>query len=323
MSANEKPTAGLSLDLDNLWSYKKIYGDAGWKNYPSYLKAFVPQVLDILDRHELKITFFIVGRDAAMPENEEVLRMITSRGHHAGNHSFSHEPWLHLYTKEDLKREVILAEEQICRVTGEKPIGFRGPGYSYTPGLMEILARQGYLYDASMHPSSVAPMARAYYFRHAGLDEEEKRKRLNGCGSFREALRPVKPFYWRLTSGTNFLEIPVTTTPIIKTPFHISYLLCLSQYSESLMAGYLKFAITMCRMTSTEPSFLLHPLDIISREQCPELDFFPGMNISSEKKRRVFEYVLNELKKHFHLVSLNTYAKMILERRGIRVIPAF
>ena len=39
-----------------------------------------------------------------------------------------------------------------------------------------------------------------------------------------------------------------------------------------------------CRVTGTEPSFLLHPLDVIGGDQVPELDFFPGMDVPSERK---------------------------------------
>ena len=35
------PPASISLDLDNLWSYMKIHGDAGWDDYPSYLDTLV------------------------------------------------------------------------------------------------------------------------------------------------------------------------------------------------------------------------------------------------------------------------------------------
>ena len=55
--------ASLSLDLDNQWSYMKTHGDAGWKEFPSYYHIFIPQMLDVLDRLNLKITFFIVAND--------------------------------------------------------------------------------------------------------------------------------------------------------------------------------------------------------------------------------------------------------------------
>jgi len=41
-----RPLCSLSLDLDNLWSYLKTHGEAGWDEYPSYLDSVVPHVLN-------------------------------------------------------------------------------------------------------------------------------------------------------------------------------------------------------------------------------------------------------------------------------------
>ena len=321
MSPDHKPSIGFSLDLDNLWSYLKIRGDAAWEKYPSFLNTFVPYVLDVLDSLDLKITFFVVGQDAVVEDNFEALRMIVARGHEIGNHSFNHEPWLPLYNREDLRREVLLTEEHIHRVTGQKTVGFRGPGYVWTPELLEILHENGYLYDATTLPTSIGPIARTYYFLNNTFDPEEKEKRKYGFGTVKDAVRPVKPYYWLLPSGAKLLEIPVTTIPCMKVPFHTSYLLYLSQVSTLLMAAYLKFAIHMCRLTSTEPSFLLHPLDLISGEQYPELNFFPGMNVDENRKLQLVQSIILELKKYFKPVNIRTHAGSYLSRAGLKIIP--
>jgi peptidoglycan/xylan/chitin deacetylase (PgdA/CDA1 family) len=103
-----KPIASLSLDLDNQWSYMKTHGDAGWESFPSYLDIVVPRVLAFLAERNIKITFFIVGQDAALAKNHEALGSITKAGHEIGNHSFKHEPWLHLYSEEDVDRELAI-----------------------------------------------------------------------------------------------------------------------------------------------------------------------------------------------------------------------
>ncbi|TMA83344.1 MAG: polysaccharide deacetylase, partial [Deltaproteobacteria bacterium] len=82
----EKPIASLSLDLDNKWSYLKTHGDPGWERLPSYLDVVVPRVLDFLESRNLTITVFIVGQDAALDKNRELLRAIAAR-HEIGNHS--------------------------------------------------------------------------------------------------------------------------------------------------------------------------------------------------------------------------------------------
>src|SRR5262249_46460471 len=104
-----KPLASLSLDLDNKWSYLKTHGDAGWDRYPTSLPLVVPRVLDFLASRGLRITFFVVGRDATRPENRSALRSIREAGHEIGNHSFEHEPWLHLYTEPQIEDELARA----------------------------------------------------------------------------------------------------------------------------------------------------------------------------------------------------------------------
>src|SRR6185437_15909786 len=90
-AAAPRPLASVSLDLDDLWSYMKIRGDARWEARPSYLSTFVPRALDVLDEVGLRITFFIVGLDASLERNRDVMAQITARGHEAGTHSFEHE----------------------------------------------------------------------------------------------------------------------------------------------------------------------------------------------------------------------------------------
>src|SRR5579864_1469931 len=104
----------------------KTHGDRGWESFPSYLGVVIPRVLAFLAERNLKITFFIVGRDAASPKNQELLHSIYAAGHEIGNHSFSHEPWFHLYSDDQVESEVARAEEHIERIVGRKPVGFRG-----------------------------------------------------------------------------------------------------------------------------------------------------------------------------------------------------
>ena len=70
----KKLPASISLDLDDKWSYMKVHGDDGWEKFPSYLDIVLPITLDILDKLDIKITFFIVGQDAAIEKNQVMER---------------------------------------------------------------------------------------------------------------------------------------------------------------------------------------------------------------------------------------------------------
>ena len=276
-TGSRKPICSLSLDLDNQWSYMKIHGDQGWEEFPSYLDLVIPRALDFLQKRHLTITFFVVGQDAALPKNQAAIRSLAAAGHEIGNHSFHHESWLHLYSEAEIEQEIEQAELAIRRATGYQPTGFRGPGYSFSPSVLRVLARRGYHYDASTFPTFLGPLARAYYFMTSNLSKAERQKRKALFGGFKDGFQPLKPYQWSL--GTDqLIEMPVTTLPIFKVPIHFSYLLYLSVYSPALALLYFRLALWLCRLTGTQPSLLLHPLDFLTQEDVPELAFFPGMN---------------------------------------------
>ena len=54
---------------------------------------------------------------------------------------------------------------------------------------------------------------------------------------------------------------------------------------------------------------MLHPLDLIGGDDVPQLSFFPGMNIKSEKKLEVFETAITMLKKNFELLPMSEFSK--------------
>lgn len=313
------PIASLSLDLDNQWSYMKTHGDPDWDSYPSYLDVLLPYTLDLLSEHNLRITFFIVGKDASLDYNREALALISARGHTVGNHSFNHEPWLHLYSREEIRRELEETEEAVERVTGEVPRGFRGPGFSWSTTLLEVLVDRGYLFDAATLPTWIGPLARMYYFRTAQLSREERDKRKALFGKVSDGFLRLRPYLWSVYEAKSLLEIPVTTIPILRTPFHLSYLLYLYRISPKVMSLYLDVALFLCKLTGTQPSFLLHPLDLLSADLVPALSFFPGMDLPAAQKREVFNLVIDRLKRDYELTDMYTHAETILSAGEGRV----
>jgi peptidoglycan-N-acetylglucosamine deacetylase len=310
MKPSQRPIASLSLDLDNQWSYMKIHGDLGWESFPSYLDVVVPRALAFLKERSLSITFFIVGQDAALAKNQGAIRAIATAGHEIGNHSFKHESWLHLYSESEIEAEITQAEEILQQVTGQQPIGFRGPGYSCSAAVLRVLARRGYQYDASTFPTFLGPLARAYYFMTTKLSKAEKEKRKALFGGFKDGLQPLKPYRWDMPE-CQLIEIPVSTMPIIKIPIHFSYVLYLSVFSRSLALFYFRLALELCRLTGTQPSLLLHPLDFLGCEDVPELLFFPGMSLPSCTKLETLSQAIALLTRHYRVVSMQEHAQAI------------
>ncbi len=81
-------------------------------------------VLDLLDAHGAKATFFLVGdRAAARPE---LAREIVRRGHDIGNHSASHpQAWFWALGPRRMRREIEQGQHQLTAITGRAPRWFR------------------------------------------------------------------------------------------------------------------------------------------------------------------------------------------------------
>ena len=304
--------ASLSVDLDDKWSYMKTHGDSGWESFPSYLDVLVPRVLNFLKARNLTITFFLVGQDAAFKKNHEVLRSIADAGHEIGNHSFHHEPWMHLYSPVEIDTDIARAESEIENATGQRPVGFRAPGYSLSRMALSVLAKKGYLYDASTFPNLLAPLARSYYFTTGKFNAAQRQQRAMLGGTLRDVLRPIKPYRWQMETAT-LLEIPVTTMPLFRTPIHVSYLFGLASFSKDVARCYFNAVLKLCRLTKTAPSVLLHPTDFLGSDDVSELSFIPGMRLPSEEKLKFVSKILRILSNHFTVLKLQQHADQLAD----------
>ncbi len=82
-----------------------------------------PQVLDILDRHQARATFFCIGALAA--KYPELCREIVRRGHSVENHSQHHHTFFSLFGPTRICREILEAQQTLGEITGCAPQFFR------------------------------------------------------------------------------------------------------------------------------------------------------------------------------------------------------
>jgi peptidoglycan-N-acetylglucosamine deacetylase len=302
-----KPIASLSLDLDNKWCYLRTHGVAGWDKYPSYLDTAVPRVLELCAERNLRITCFVVGRDATLDENADALMSLAVAGHEIANHTFDHPPWLHSLPRARVESEIVAAEEAIERATGERPIGFRGPAYGLSNDVLAILVQRGYRYDATTLPTYIGPLARWYFRRTASSAAIHEAERREMFGSFRNGFRSNQPYVWETAAGL-LPEIPVTTFPWLKLPIHMTYLWYLCSFSPRLAHTYFSLALAACRAAHIGPSLLVHPLDFLDAEDEPDLRFFPGMNIPRAKKWQFVSEVISSVQRYYDVQPLAVHA---------------
>jgi peptidoglycan-N-acetylglucosamine deacetylase len=100
-----------------------------------------PRVLDVLDAHGARATFFCIGERVA--EHPALARAIAARHHEIGNHSQRHLKRFSLLGLRGIGEEIGLAQQAILDATGERPRFFRAPAGLRNPLLEPVLAREG------------------------------------------------------------------------------------------------------------------------------------------------------------------------------------
>ena len=100
-----------------------------------------PGVLDVLDAHGARATFFVIAQRAA--QHPALLREIVRRGHDVQNHSHLHRHDFSLRGPRGLAREITTAQDQLAQLTGQRPHCFRAPAGLRNPLLDPVLHRLG------------------------------------------------------------------------------------------------------------------------------------------------------------------------------------
>ncbi len=98
-------------------------------------------VLEILDRYQVKATFFHIGEHAM--QHPELCREIIERGHAIENHSQRHKLNFSLLGSNGIMREITDGQETLSRITGKHPKFFRAPAGLRNPFLEPVLSRLG------------------------------------------------------------------------------------------------------------------------------------------------------------------------------------
>jgi len=107
----------------------------------------VPRLLKLLDRHDIKATFFVPGFTAH--RYPDVVRDIVAHGHEIAHHGYLHEP----LGDADEATEISYLERGIAalaEVAGVTPIGYRAPMWELNYRSPRLLHDYGFLYDSSL-----------------------------------------------------------------------------------------------------------------------------------------------------------------------------
>jgi peptidoglycan/xylan/chitin deacetylase (PgdA/CDA1 family) len=111
----------------------------------------------MLDRHQIRSTFFVPGHTAV--RYPEAIRSIVAAGHEIAHHGYLHEQ----PTALTLEQEIDALDRGLAAladVAGVRPVGYRAPMWDLSWRTPALLAERGFLYDSSLmdadHPYELA-----------------------------------------------------------------------------------------------------------------------------------------------------------------------
>ncbi|NMA91509.1 MAG: polysaccharide deacetylase family protein [Firmicutes bacterium] len=99
------------------------------------------RILDILEEHSIKTTFFLTG--FWVERYPHYVKLIAERGHEIGNHTSTH-PHLGSCTAEEIREELLGIEQMIKELTGAQPTLFRAPFGEYNNQVITVAEELGY-----------------------------------------------------------------------------------------------------------------------------------------------------------------------------------
>lgn len=101
-----------------------------------------PAILDLLDAHGAKATFFLVGERAARRPGQ--VREIVRRGHEVGNHSMRHpQAWFWALGPRRMREEIGEAQALLAGIAGTAPRWFRAVVGMANPFVAAAIAPHG------------------------------------------------------------------------------------------------------------------------------------------------------------------------------------
>lgn len=234
MKLQNSLTNYLSIDVEDYFqvsAFENVVGShTNWQNYSSRVEKNTRRLLDILDTHTTKATFFVLGWIAE--KFPRLVREIEKRGHDIACHSYIHRLVYNL-TPEQFYEDTRKTKDLLEQATGRKVFGYRAPSFSITNKSLwafDILEELGFTFDSSIFP--------IYHDRY-GI--------------------PSAPRFRYCIEGKKIIEYPISTALILGRKIPVAG----GGYFRLLPYRFTKAALTKINVVEKKPFvFYLHPWEI-------------------------------------------------------------
>lgn len=145
----------LSIDVEEYYhgmEFEAAVSPAGRRLLPSRVESSVERVLALLDRFNVRATFFTLG--CVAEEHPGMVKRIAVHGHEIACHGYSHElVWRQ--KPDQFRADIRRAKGVLEDLAGQSVIGYRAPNYSIVKSsawAFDILLEEGFRYDSSIYP---------------------------------------------------------------------------------------------------------------------------------------------------------------------------
>lgn len=150
----------LSVDLEEWFSghiLARGISRTDWNKQELRVNEVTRKLLRILERHQTKATFFVLGWLAERVPG--LVKEIEDAGHEIASHGYSHTSITEM-TPEEFEDDLKKSLDAIGVCVKQKILGYRAPSFTVTRKTLwalDALARQGFQYDSSVFPISFHP----------------------------------------------------------------------------------------------------------------------------------------------------------------------
>ncbi len=145
-------TLSFDLDTETLSLRSGITSPSKLSTGQYGARAGLPRVLDLLERYDIKATFFIPAVSAQLYSDE--VRRIADAGHEVGIHGWIHE-FTSTLNKDEERMLMQRSLDTLEEIAGRRPVGIRTGSWEYSDNTLELIREFGLLYDSSLMADDV------------------------------------------------------------------------------------------------------------------------------------------------------------------------
>ena len=211
VQAMPAPVNAFTVDVEDYYhvsGFAERIAPEDWSSYESRVVPSTKRVLELLEAHAVRATFFILGWVA--DQFPQLVREIHRAGHELGCHSYSHR-LVYQMTPDEFRNDLRRARLAIEDIAGTSVVAYRAPSFSITTKslwALDILVEEGFQCDSSIFPirHDRYGIPRAERFPH-------RIERLSGSLlEFPPSVRRIAGFNFPVGGGGYFRLYPVALT---------------------------------------------------------------------------------------------------------------